>query len=509
MKVRINGEDREFPEGTTLGEALEGEPYQDGCAVSVLISTDLARQRTEEYEIVFDKGSINIKLDQSVDAELWRSVSDQLVNNNVRWNTSKVLAMGSFPTDIEVDKGLHMRKRYDVFFSLGGFDNSTTYLMFSKHNHRGRYGAGGGRVGKVTRGRHLLDEIKEADVVRDIRPLFEETSSENALITDDMSYELQDGMAVDSHITIRLEKDSPVASEHLLVSFRDGTMSVSERNESFISSSDNLADYIEKGTLSVRNEFDVTVRNSGKGKGRIHIYKRRRQMSEAHTLVGKVEQGSALVKLAEKGQRITVLTVPERALSVGMTQAEGREFLSSRGIEQEMSGDTSDDAIIVEQDPEMTLEAISGGKVVTTAVRPEDIFTINLDRSKALRTVRYFERVSGLDHKPIGTLRVHFTFKDLPMVTFDGHNELGRSLYPENEFDRSVRGQIGITNQVRSHAGLIGIRLQDSEEYGPTGEEPYGTNIVGSFEDDLGRLMDGLKEGQYVYLREKKEGDDE
>jgi UPF0288 family protein (methanogenesis marker protein 3) len=37
---------------------------------------------------------------------------------------------------------------------------------------------------------------------------------------------------------------------------------------------------------------------------------------------------------------------------------------------------------------------------------------------------------------------------------------------------------------------------------GPKGEEPYGTNIVGKFVDDLDRLMDGLKDEDYVYITE-------
>jgi len=504
LKVRINGDDKEFPEGTTLGQALKGEMHGPGSAVSVLISTDLTRQKTDEYQLVFDRGSFNIRLDDSEDAEIWRGISEELVDNNVRWNTSKVLALGSFPTEIEVDKSLHMRKRYDVFFSLGGFDSSTTYLMFSKHDHRGRYGAGGGRVGKVTKGRHMLDEIREADTVREIRPIVKETSSANSIITEDMDMVLEDGMAVESHLTIELDENSPMAAEHLLVSLRDGTLPINHKAESFISCSENLIDHLIPGEVDVRQEFNVTARTSGKGTGRIYIFKKRRQLSEHHTLVGKVVEGMNLLNLVGEGQHLTVKTVPDRALAVGMTQAEGMEFLSQRGIEQERTGETDDDAIIVEQEPEMTLEALSEGKVVTKAVRSERIFSLHMDRENALRTVRYLERVTGLDHKPVGILKVHFTYPGLPMVTFDGDTEGGKSLYPENEFKASEKAQIGITNQVRPHAGLIGIRLEGSEEYGPTGEEPYGTNIVGTFVDDLERLLEGLEEGHKVYVKEEE-----
>ena len=54
-----------------------------------------------------------------------------------------------------------------------------------------------------------------------------------------------------------------------------------------------------------------------------------------------------------------------------------------------------------------------------------------LFRYEAASTVRYIEKMTGLDHKPIGTVKVHFTFEDMPMVTFDGDDQLGASLYPE------------------------------------------------------------------------------
>ncbi len=510
MKIKVNGTEREFPEGSTLRDVLEGEPHRPGAAVSVLISTELAEQRTDEYEIVFERGTMRIRVDDSPDAEIWRGLFESLLGNNVRWNTSKVMALGSFPTEIPVDKGLHMRRRYDVFFSLGGFDSSTTYLMFSKHDHRGRYGAGGGRVGKVTRGRHLLDEVREGEGVKEIRPVVQETSSDNAEITVDLDMELESGMAVESHITLDLETGSPMAAEHLLVTLREGVLNVNDSTESYLSCSENLSKGIEPGVTGVRQEMDVTVRTAGRGAGRIYLYKRRRQHSDQHTKVGKVVQGTTLLRMAEKGHKLTVLTRPERVLSVGMTQSEGEAFLSERGVGQDRQGELGDDAVIVDQDPEMTIEALEGGKVVTVGARPEDIFKLRLDRENAARTVRYLERVTGLDHKPVGALQVHFTFKGLPMVTFEGDNDRGKSLYPENEFDRCERGQIGITNQVRPHAGLIGIRLEGSDDYGPTGEEPYGTNIVGRFSDDIDRLMDGLKEGQIVYVKEEsndEEGD--
>jgi hypothetical protein len=54
----------------------------------------------------------------------------------------------------------------------------------------------------------------------------------------------------------------------------------------------------------------------------------------------------------------------------------------------------------------------------------------------------------------------------------------------------------------RPNRGLIGVRLEPSNEFGPTGEEEHGTNMSGSVVSDLNALMSGLKEGDIVYVRQ-------
>ncbi|HXZ23795.1 MAG TPA: hypothetical protein VEH08_03580, partial [Methanomassiliicoccales archaeon] len=61
---------------------------------------------------------------------------------------------------------------------------------------------------------------------------------------------------------------------------------------------------------------------------------------------------------------------------------------------------------------------------------------------------------------------------------------------------------LAITNMSRPSRGLIGIRLDPSEEFGPTGEERYGTNLLGSIATSLDELMKNIQEGDIVYVRE-------
>jgi UPF0288 family protein (methanogenesis marker protein 3) len=162
-----------------------------------------------------------------------------------------------------------------------------------------------------------------------------------------------------------------------------------------------------------------------------------------------------------------------------------------------------DDAIIVEQEPELTMEALHATEIETLGVRPEKVNDIAIFEDKAVQTARYIRKMTGLSHKPIGTLKVHFTFEDMPMVTFDGNYTEAGHLVPENEFGEMVlRGDLGVTNMSRPNRGLIGIRLQPSDEFGPTGEERYGTNLAGRIVSDLDALMANLQEGDIVYVRE-------
>ncbi|MBR2254389.1 MAG: hypothetical protein IJ856_00990 [Candidatus Methanomethylophilaceae archaeon] len=184
-----------------------------------------------------------------------------------------------------------------------------------------------------------------------------------------------------------------------------------------------------------------------------------------------------------------------------MTQSKGAEFLAERGLKQVRTGDTSDDAIITEQSPEHTMAALDAGEVETFGVPRDRVFRIKLTDKDPV-SVHYFRKVTGLSHKPVGSIKVQFTFEGLPMVTFYGDEMRGKNLYPQEPFKKVKRGDIGLTNQARPHHGLIGIRLQDSKEFGPTGEEPYGTNVIGTFADDLDRLMDGLEDESVVYITE-------
>ena len=195
-------------------------------------------------------------------------------------------------------------------------------------------------------------------------------------------------------------------------------------------------------------------------------------------------------------------------MTIGMTQKDARSFLEARGLIQKRTGLADDGALVGEQEPELTMEIKQGMEVETFGVLPEKVSVWELDDENAPKSAHYLRKMTGLDHKPIGTMKVFFTYPEMPMITFVGNAKEASVLLPESPFEiDSPRGQVGVTNMSRPSRGTIGIRLEGSGEFGPTGEERYGTNVVGAILSDLERLMKDIKDGDIIYLRERRPGE--
>ncbi len=503
MIIQVNSEPVEITAASLLTEAIENQPYHPGSPIALIRSTESMKRETDEFELITDYGPIRLKLNGSKYAALFREIASEIVAKGVRWQTSKVLAIGSFPTQIEVSHDLAKYDRYDCFFALGGFDSKSTYLMIAKIDHEGQYGCPGAVVGRITRGRHILGMLKEGEALLDIRPVVEEFRERSAVITDDLKHGLENFDSIETCVKVKLDKDSPVGCEHFLVTTEKGILPITERTHTYCACSIDMDVNLVKEKSVIREPGVVTVRNEGSGMGRIYFYLTRRQVSSSHSLVGTVTHGLELLRSAPIGSKLTLVTDPARIMVIGVSQAEGQRSLEDRGLKQRRSGDTADDAIIVEQEPELTLEALQEDEIETQGVRREQINDIVLMPEKAPKTYRYFRRMTGLDHKPIGTMKVHFTFPDMPLVSFEGDSREAAGLIPENPFtNNSVRGELAVTNMSRPNRGLIGLRLEPSDEFGPTGEERYGTNIVGKIASSIESLQKDLAEESIIYVRE-------
>ena len=503
MKVIVNGKEKQLSEKATIGDAVKGEVHSPGSLISVLLSKEKLVSETDDFELVTKHGTMTLHLDDSDGAKLWKSLVNSIKGSTTRWSNREIVAFGSFKTNIPLDRKERQYRMYDCFFTLGGFDNHSTYMMIAKKDHIRSYGAGIERIGRITFGRHVLELLGEGEALTEIRPVILEGSSENVIVTKDLDYKLKEGYSVDTNVLIKLDPRSPASAEQILTVGSKGFLNVTLSSGSIIGCGDDLDVEIPPETIDTRERGSVAVRNTGVGTGQIVIYKERRQSSPSHNSTGKVARGMGIVSKAAAGDKITIITEPVRVLSVGLTQSAGGKFLSDMGLKQKRTGDTSDDAVIAEQVPEMTLTASSAGEVETFGVPKGKVFKIQLDE-KHKNDVYYFRKVTGLSHKPVGSLKTQFAFPGMPMITFYGDEERSKNLFPQDPFKKCKKGDIGITNMSRPHHGLIGIRLEDSKEFGPTGEEPYGTNIVGRFVDELVRLSE-IEEEEIIYVTEERQ----
>jgi UPF0288 family protein (methanogenesis marker protein 3) len=77
-------------------------------------------------------------------------------------------------------------------------------------------------------------------------------------------------------------------------------------------------------------------------------------------------------------------------------------------------------------------------------------------------------------------------------------------LNPENmPKDEAPAAALAITNDSRKGAGLVGVRLSASKEFGPTSEPFEGTNIIGRVIDT--EKLKKVREKETVYIREVKQ----
>lgn len=503
MRIVINGTEKELPEGATVAQAIEGEPYLPGNSIALIRPMDAQRKMTNEYLVRTSKGSFNIELKGNEYSEAWKRIYHDIVGKNLRWQTGRLHAFGSFPTQFDKARGVSTYKRYDCFFALGGYDVNTTYFMIARIDTSDDLGLKDSVFARVTRGRHILDRLDEGDIIEHIEPVVLRMTTKDAFATTDLQMKVEDGMLIETYVGVRLDERSPLCCEHFLVVAGEGGLSIDDKGFSYSACEANMDTNLGQEFSDVRHPDDVTIRHKGYQAGKIYFYNQVRQLNRSHNLVGKVTNGMNLVHLVPIKGKFMVMPDPGRILTIGMTQAQAGSFLGSIGKRQRRTGDTSDGAIVVEQEPEMTIYALKEDEVDTMGVPADKIFSVTMDAKGSPWTVRYVHKVTGLDHKPIGTLKVHFTYEGMPMITFEGDPLLAADLYPEKLYEGTVhRGDVAITNMSRPQRGLIGIRLEDSDEFGPTGEESPGTSMLGRFIGDLDAMMNGISDGDIIYIRQ-------
>jgi putative methanogenesis marker protein 3 len=510
MKVLVNGEEIELPSGSTIKDAVEAAqaPYLPGSVLGVVKGKEEVERHVNKYRLKTEQGSIIIELLKNAPSELinlWKERYHDFSGLRVRWITSQEAAVGPIATSLTPSHDEYSYQRWDVIFSLSGFTADATHIILSKDQHNAVYGAPKGNNGvfaRVVGGKRTIMKLTDDDHVLEVKPVIERRSIVKSAAIIDLETELSPENQIFTYLLVEPESKSPQSVEHFYALSKNGKIGVDYDSNSFMGSYGLEGIKREIEWVDKRKRGTITLRNQGKGMGRVYIYREDRVSTPSHNILGKVVKGMELVDIARYGDEVTLRIHPERIMTLAMTQKEADEYLAARGIKQIRGGLEDDGAVVVLQEPHYTMEIVENGEVTTIGVRKEEMVEIELF-DEAPRSIWYFQKITGLLDAPVGSLKVNFAFPGMNLMMFHGDSREARGLIPENSPQGQTRAwEIGLTNMSRRHIGMLGIRFEDHDEFGPTGEPFQGTNILGRVVKGMENLKK-FKEGDTVYVRRR------
>ena len=511
MLVKVNGDELTLPNGSTIKDAIKasGAPYIDGCVLGVIKGKEEFEKHVNKYSLKTTRGSIIIELLKDCPEVLlntWKNHYKEFENLRIRWITSNEVSLGPIKTELIPTRDENEYLSWDVILSLSGFTADATHIIFSKEKHKAVYGSpkeNKGVFARVVGGKRTIMQLTDDDFVKSVKPVMERKSIVQSAAVTKLETLISDGNEIFTYVLMEPEEKSPSSVEQFFALTERGELDVDYESESFLGFYGLQGLEKEPEHIDQRRRGVVTLRNNGKGVGRIYVYREDRVSTPTHTIVGKVTKGIQLMDIANQGDRITVKTVPERIMALSMTQKEAEEFLKSRGIKQIREGSDDDNAVVVKQEPQFTMDILGQKEVRTTGVSEDEMIYIELN-DKAPKSSWYFKKITGLLDSPVGSMNVMFAFPGMKVMMFKGNPKESKGLIPENNPVNCVKaGEIGITNMSRRQIGVMGVRFEDNDEFGPTGEPFQGTNIIGKIVAGIENL-EKFKEGETVYVARRK-----
>jgi putative methanogenesis marker protein 3 len=501
--VEVNGKKLAVPAGSRIADALAaaGARRVPGTIIGIVSGREEARKEVAtEFRVITSKGEFRIELTGDR-KDTWLKSYERLIGARMKWANGQAVAFGPFASDVQPGKGESEYRAWDVSLGTGGYDAKNSYLIISKSNHSSDYGARGRPFARVVSGKSVIAMLGVDDTIRSIEPVIMLEKFANKLVTTDESLPVEYGMELHTELVVELTVKAKDGAEHFYAAVMDGTFPVDFAASTFVSSDIMLGELCPYENLAARSEGTVSIRTDGAGRGRIYISKADMTSNIYHSIIGRVTKGLELARMASPGQRIAVTAVPRRLSVLGMGLKDAEAFLTARDIMYEKAGYQGDGAVVVEQQPETTMEIVSGGQVKITSIPRQSLVEIELYRKDAPRSVEYFSRATGLKMQTVGALDVFFKYEDT--MLFKGKAVHVVELIPENKPEEGATiatGEIGLTNMAAKHAGMIGVRFGESTKFGPTGEKYLATNIIGRVLDV--EKLRKAKEKDRVYFTE-------
>ncbi|WP_406662645.1 methanogenesis marker 3 protein [Methanolobus sp. ZRKC3] len=509
----MNGHELKLPEGSSLEDAIRvsDAPHKKGTAIGILIEEEGEKEQdSAEYIVKTSKGEFRIELheDPSSSRKRWLSHFEDYKDIPVRWTSRDAVAFGPFGSDMVQQRGSMDFKRFEIMFAAGGGDSAKTHLIFTKNRHSSEYGAPGeGTFARIISGKHVLLDLDKSDRILGIEPVVEWEEIGERICTTDLSTKLKDGSKVFTYINIEVDPAAPEGAEHLFAVTRDGTFNVDFVSSSFISDHRFQGELVRYENFESRSKGAVFVRTVGYGAGKLFISTDDRNSTIMHSVIGHVVQGIELVKMAESGQKLMVRSVPDPVMLLGMSNVEAEAKMTAIGVQFVRDGYTGDDAYIIKQTPETTIEILGAAKVSVTGVDPDLLVDIELYDDLSPKTLDFFRHATDLQYKPVGSLPVLMTYENTYIFKAEKEAEKYKEIFPENSPEKKVlAGEIGVTNQAAKRAGMVGIKTSDDDMFGPTGERLANTNIIGRI-IDINKL-EKFKDGDIMYIIERSREDE-
>jgi putative methanogenesis marker protein 3 len=382
LKVLVDGASLELKEGASLGDALSqaGAKPDTGAIVGIVKGRGEKSLETNSYWLSTTKGKIRIELLDTDLQKIWHDNVDKINESEVRWASPDAVAFGPFTSSISCDRVAREYNRWEIVLGAAGFDPVKTQLIFVRKRHTSVYGAPakGGVFAKVVGGKNTLDRLDKDDRIIGVEPIVEWEDLTEKVATTDLALSISEGMEIYTRFEVELIEDAPMGAEFYMALTRDGSFKVDSISSSYISSDKLLTEPIKFEHREPRLEGAVTVRTSGRGLGRIFIYKADRTSNMGHSVVGKVTSGMDMIKLAGPGHLLTVKVRPDRIMLMGSRLDQALRAMKDREIETEVIGYTGGDAVVVNQDPAATMSILKGKRVRLTSIPANRLVSIEL-----------------------------------------------------------------------------------------------------------------------------------
>jgi len=350
------------------------------------------------------------------------------------------------------------------------------------------------------------DRWSTGDKVTKIEPVISWADTSRSFTTTDSHLVLEDGMRVVTRVSVmaqgfsegKITTEATDGVEHMLLSLQSGRFVVDRATSTHIADLRRAGADVPAEYRHPRREGVVTVRAAGKSVGGIFLYRTDVPSSMVHSIVGQVVQGIELVRLAQEHDVLAVNVQPERIDLLGLPLERAKEIATARGLTLVIDKEAGE-RIVVSQDPGTTLEVLAAKKVTITTAPIDKVIDIELDDAAAPASVAVFRTITGLVEHDAGMLPVFMKFDDV--VLFRPEIPGGTRITPENTpKEEAPAAGLGLTNDTRKNAGLVGVRLSANREFGPTSEPFDGTNMIGRVIDT--EKLKKVKEREKVYIRE-------